>query len=120
MALLTKDQISSATDLELTTLPIPEWGGDVGVLDLNIEQREEIEAKAHAAEKSANALGWKGLAALVVSYALVDENRQRLFAKPEDLAALAKKSSKAMKRVFTFVMKRNGISEAEAKALAGN
>lgn len=118
--MLTKDQIAGAADIDLQMLPIPEWGGDVGLLDLNIEQREEIEAKAHAAEKSTQALGWKGLAVLVASYAIVDEKRQRIFTTAEDLKLLAGKGSKAMKRIFAFVMQRNGISEKEAKALAGN
>lgn len=116
---LNRDQILGADDLPTEELEISEWGGTVLLKALNGEQREEIEVRSHKAKSSGDALGWKGLKTLVATYALVDDEGKPLFT-AKDLAALAKKSSAALDRIFEYVMKMNAMTKADAEELAGN
>lgn len=118
--MLTRDQIIAADDLPTEVFSVPEWGGDVLLRALSGAQREEIEIRSHKAKTSGDALGWKGLKALVLSYAIVDEGGKPLFPKPQDVAELAKKSSAAIERLFNHIMKMNAMTPEDAKELAGN
>lgn len=116
---LNREQILGADDLPTEELEIPEWGGTVLLKALNGEQREEIEVRSHKAKASGDALGWKGLKTLTATFALVDEAGKPLFT-AKDIAALAKKSSAALDRIFERVLSQNAMRKEDAEALAGN
>jgi hypothetical protein len=46
MAILSKEQIWAADDIEERTIAVPQWGGDVRVRSLSLEQISEIRAHA--------------------------------------------------------------------------
>lgn len=117
--MLTREQILEADDLPTEELEVPEWGGTVVLRALNGEQREEIEVRSHKAKATGDALGWKGLKALVATYVVVDEAGKPLFT-AKDVASLAKKSSTVLDRIFERVLTMNGMTKQDAEDLAGN
>ena len=116
---LTREQILEADDLPTESLDVPEWGGEVLIRALNGAQREEIEVRSHKAKTSGEALGWKGLKALVASYVIVDEHGKPQFTE-KDVKVLSQKSSGALDRIFEKVLSMNAMSKKDAEELAGN
>lgn len=116
---LSRDDILQADDLPTDELEVPEWGGTILIRALNGAQREEIEIRSHKAKASGDALGWKGLKTLVATYVVVGEDGQPLFTS-KDLAALAKKSSAVLDRIFEKVLAMNAMTKKDAEDLAGN
>lgn len=46
MAILTKEQIAAADDIEERTVNVPQWGGEIRVRSLSLEQISDIRAHA--------------------------------------------------------------------------
>lgn len=116
---LDRDAILAADDLPTAAIDVPEWGGTVLLRALNGEQREEVEIRIRKANSTAESTGLKGLRALVATYVVVGEDGQPLFTQ-KDAPALARKNAGVLERIFEFVLKTNGMTKADAEALAGN
>jgi hypothetical protein len=121
MPTLTKEQITAVAELEVDTLHVPEWGGDVLLMELSSDQREELELRALKAKQAGEPiLGLKGVKTLLAAWAIVDEKRKRMFVTPEEVESLGRKKPEGLERIVSHVMKRNRLREEDRKALSGN
>ena len=112
--------ILSAPDLATVDVDVPEWGGTVRVRALNGRERDAFEASCMKERKDGTQeFITRNMRAKLVALALVDDKGQRLFA-DEDVAALGKKSAKALSRVFDAASALNGITPDDVKSLEGN
>jgi len=107
--MLNRDQILQAQDLPHIDVEVPEWGGTVRVRAMTGHAREQYEeAYLGIAKSEAN------IRAAMCAYSLVDDNGELLFTL-DDIAALGKKSAKALMRVFEAAQKLNAVGDSEAQ-----
>lgn len=122
MALLGRAQIDAAVDRKWEDIPVPEWGGEVRVMELTSTDRGYIEAgliaaKGQSAELRVDAL--KSNRERTVALALVDENFQRLYSN-KDVAKLGEKSGQVIDRLYQVAVRLSGMNPAAVKAAEGN
>ena len=112
---LTRDAILSASDLPMEEVQVPEWGGSVFVRALTAS-----EADANLAAQLAS--GKRDLStyhAETAAACICDADRVPLFT-PADVAALGKKSAKALGRVVAVAQRLNGLTREDEAAVVGN
>lgn len=122
MALLGKQQINAAVDRKWEDVPVPEWGGDVRVMELSAADRGYIEAGSVVANGQSPQLKVESLKVYrekLVSFGLVDENFERLYSNKE-IADLGKKSGQVIERLADKVQKLSGMGRYGAKEAEGN
>lgn len=105
MAVLTKEQILGAKDIETVTVSVPEWGGKVIVSEMSASARVEWELVAFDGDGNPMADDWQ---VKLLARCIVDEGGDRLFS-AEDIAELGKKSRKAIKRLYEAAVKINAL-----------
>jgi hypothetical protein len=110
MALLTKEAILAANDLPTERVAVPEWGGDVLVRTMTGADRDAFEASLIGKEGR-----MENVRARLVSLTLCTETGERLFDDAE-VAALGKKSARALDRVFSVAQRLNGIGTEQVEA----
>ena len=110
MNILSKDAILAADDLPRETVNIPEWGGEVLVRTMSGTDRDAFEASL--LEKDGR---MENVRARLVALTLCDSQGDRLFDDSE-IAALGRKSARALDRVFSVAQRLNGIGTDEAQA----
>lgn len=117
MALLKLDDVLSADDLAVEVVNVPEWGGDVRLMEMDGVTRVDFEIalqESGVIDNAGNAdeKKWrKKFTALVVAFSLVDENGDRLGG--ADLAdKLSRKSAKVLNRLFDVADRLSLISAA--------
>ena len=116
---LTKEQILGANDAEPVSVPVPEWGGTVYVRPMSAGERDRWEGELLARtekRKEGIAAAVENLRAVFLAKCLCDESGKLLFG-PDDLAALAGKSYRAIDRAYDVAQSINGLSEADVKEL---
>jgi len=120
MAVLTRDQIMAAEDMQTEIVPVPEWGGEVIVKALTGRERDAFEASI-AGERSGKRvkLDLENLRARFVAACVVDEKGQPLFY-PSDVKLLGEKSAAALQRVFAVGQRLSGLSDDDVEELAKN
>jgi hypothetical protein len=99
MNLLSKDMILAATDLKTEDVACPEWSGTVRVSEMSGEAYAEYLANAFPENDGEKQVKARRFSAVVVACCVVDEAGARVFS-VEDAEALARKSRKALDRVF--------------------
>ncbi|MFZ2738092.1 MAG: hypothetical protein WBI20_02550 [Burkholderiaceae bacterium] len=107
MNILTKESILAADDLPRERVTVPEWGGDVFVRTMTGTERDAFEASLIGKESGKEGR-LDNVRARLVSLALCSESGERLFDDFE-IAALGKKSARALDRVFSVAQRLNGI-----------
>lgn len=117
MALLTKEQIFNADDIETRDIEVPEWGGTVRVSMMTGRSRDLYEAGLFKGKD--NDSSFDNLRARFLSHCVVNEEGDLMFS-PGDLIQLGKKSAAALDRVFTAASELNGTSEDEMEDIAKN
>jgi hypothetical protein len=127
MPLLTREAILAANDLKFEDVPVPEWGGDVRVLELTAAQRDKLEAlstdikvengKAEASV-DLNKMLEDSFRARLAAWSVVDENNKRIFT-DADMAALGAKSSSALQRVYNVAMRLSAFTPEDVEELVG-
>lgn len=115
MSLLSREQILGAQDLTHEDVKVPEWGGTVRVRTMTGEERDAYETAIYGGEK----VDVKNVRAKLLAIVICDEKGERMFTE-EDVAALGKKSVRALQRIFLVAQKLNAISEEALKDLAKN
>lgn len=116
---MNREELLAADDLATDTFDCPKWGS-VTIREMNGEQREELESLIRQAQSAKASPGAKKtVRALAAVYSMLDSTGQLMF-KPEDVAALARKSGVALDCVMDHVVTLNAMSKEEAKAIAGN
>jgi hypothetical protein len=110
---LTRDEVIAAIEkrhTEVERIAVPEWGGDVCVRRMS---PEDIENSGLADQAPGRPKA--GLFAKVMAAALTDESGEPLFDE-ESAAVLAKADMITAARVFTEILKVNGLSDDELEA----
>ncbi len=116
MAILKREDIFACKESETLTLEVPEWGGEVIVALMTSSDMDAYESSLLTNKgklKLANAR------AKLLAAALVDETGKQIFT-AADVAALGRKSSKAVTRIYNAVLKFNSINEKDLDDLVKN
>lgn len=121
MALLSKQQILSAQDIQFEDISVPEWGGEVRVKGLSGRERDKFEADSLSKAKKGGQRDviLENLRARLVVACVVDEQFQPLFDRA-DVMRLGEKSAVALERVFSKAQELSGMSDEDVEELAGN
>ena len=119
MALLTKQQIVDANDLETVEVNVPQWGGSVLVRALTAKQRGQLMSTLIDQTKDGRTLRLQDLQARLCAMSIVDGQGKRFFSDNE-LAALGAKSSAALQRVFEVAQRLSGLSDEQVGELSKN
>lgn len=118
MALLGRNQILDAKDLQTEDVPVPEWGGEVRIRMLTGEERDAYEASMVELKKDGSAkANRENVRARLLVLCIVNEQGEQMFNRA-DIKLLGRKSAKALERVINKVNEMNGISEQDIEALA--
>jgi hypothetical protein len=115
MAFLTKKDILSADDLPKEKVTVKEWGGDVMVRGLTAAERDEFEKEVF--DEEGNVRG--SFRPKLVTICCVDEEGKPLFNKGDDVG-LAKKSGKAIQKIFRVAQRLSGMTNKDLEELAKN
>ncbi len=110
MNILSKDAILAADDLPRETVNVPEWGGEVLVRTMSGTDRDAFEASL--LEKDGR---MENVRARLVALTLCDLQGDRLF-NDSEIAALGRKSARALDRVFSVAQRLNGIGVEQVDA----
>jgi hypothetical protein len=118
MALLTRDQILGAEDLETEDVPVPEWGGVVRVRSLTGTERDGFEASVVQFRRDGSReLRLANVRARFVALTAVGEDGERLFS-DDDVKGLGRKSAAALERVWDAARQLSGLSDNDVEELA--
>ena len=113
---LTKETILSANDVEIKEVEVPEWGGVVCVRGMTARERQRYEESLQGKKGQINTRN--ALEKLVV-LCIVDKDGNRLFTN-DDIAALSKKSAKALMRVATVATELSGLTKEDMEEMVEN
>ena len=114
---LNRDQILQADDLE--TRDVEAWGGVVCVRSLTGTERDALEASTLQGKGKNKDVNLSNFRAKLCARAIVDEQGKRVF-NDEDIAALGRKSSGELSKVYNVAAELSGISEADVDELTKN
>lgn len=119
MAILSRDQILSFSDLTTQDFDCPEWGGTVRLKVMSGSERDAFEAAVVAQRGGDVTLNYTNYRAKLVARCAVDENGSRLFT-DFDVDALGKKSSLALVRLAEGAATLNKLSNKDVEDLTKN
>ncbi|MFA5170425.1 MAG: hypothetical protein WC426_02585 [Sulfuriferula sp.] len=105
MAVLNKDQILAAQDLQRETVAVPEWGGEVIIQALSAEQSEAL--------VKSNNNNSDNFAVALLALSLVDESGTPLFT-TDSINELKKKSATVISALVKLCTKMNGLDKESA------
>lgn len=111
--MLDRKAIFKAVDLDVKTVEVPEWGGEVCVRGLTARERDHFEASIGTSANLEN------LRARLVVLTLCDESGERLL-KDSDAIELGKKNAQVVDRLFEIARKMSGMTDADVEELEGN
>ena len=119
MALLGKDDILSASDIQYEEMHVPEWNGDVRLKTLTGRERDKFEASMMKINKKGQREeNLENLRARLISFCLVDEDGRRIFLNDYEVNALGEKSVAALQRVFNKCQEMNGMTDSDVEEMA--
>ena len=113
---LSRDAIIAADDIKTREVDMPEWGGSVFVKGVTGAERDNFEA---ANQDSSGNAKLTNLRARFLVRCIVNEQGTRIFA-DQDAAALGKKSSAAINRLWEVAGELNGTKDSDQEAMEGN
>lgn len=116
---LSREAILGASDIQIETVNVPEWGGKVRVRGLNGSTRNEYEQSLIQQSGQSAKMNMKNATAKLVSLTVVDEEDHNLF-EQSDVEALGKKSGAALNRVYEVAARLSGLSDADMEELTKN
>jgi hypothetical protein len=123
MAILSKEQILAASDLERETVAVPEWGGEVIVRQMTGAERDAWEmalVPQEGEEKAAaRARAFTNIRARLVALCAIDEAGYRLFTQA-DADFLGRKSGEVIDRVYQAAKRLNRLTKADVAAAEKN
>lgn len=112
---LTREQIDSATDAKIIKVTVPELGGDVCIRLMSVGDRDSYELKLLEGDGKAI----PDFRSELLARTLCDEKGVLLYPGDEGVAALKKRSSDVMHRLWQAALKHNALTEEEIKKIAG-
>ena len=120
MPVLTRSKIQAAQDLPTEKVSIPEWGGDVFVRGMNVDELQKYLALLHVSgqEVDVSKVDVSTSLITIVIFCVVDEQGTRLFAE-EDAEWLKTKGAGALRKISEVAGRLTGIS-VEAQTISKN
>lgn len=114
---LTRQQIDNAPDAKIITVDAPELGGDgkVCIRLMSVGDRDAYELLSLDAKHGVPV----DFRSEILSRTLCDEHGELLFPGDEGRAAIRRRSSDVMDRLWRAAMKHNALTEEEIKKIAG-
>lgn len=107
MAILNREQILGITDMDVLTLEIPEWGGEIKVRPMNGSERSRYESSIYSMTQGrSEALG--AAKKWILSRVICDDDGKPLF-NDRDANLLFDKSAKALSRIWEKVEELSGV-----------
>jgi len=119
MKVLKRDDIRTANDLERELVEIPEWGGAVYVRAMTALERERFEESLMQGRGKKMRMRLTYARARLAVIVCEDAEGNPLFSE-DDIAWLAKKSAKALDRIFDVASRLSGLSEEDVEDLVKN
>jgi hypothetical protein len=116
MAILTKDQILAAQDLETETVEVPQWGGSVMVRSLTARERGQLISSIVDQRAGGRTLKLTEIQVRTCAMAIVDAQGNRMF-EEADIAKLSRKSASALQVVFEVAQRLSGLSDDQVEEL---
>jgi hypothetical protein len=116
MALLNKDLILAADDLETVDVDVPEWGGSVRLRTLTGGERDKFESDMIDQRGKSNKMNLVNLRARLVALCAVDEGGKRMFGDNE-VTKLGAKSAAVLDKLFVAAQKLNGMTQQDVEEL---
>ena len=116
---LTREQIMATPELTTEVVEVPEWGGSVRVKALSGAERDKYEESLTRMKGKKLEFRLANVRARLAALAIVDEAGKPLFAEA-DVAALGRKSAKALDRVFAVAMQLAGLRDEDIEELTEN
>jgi hypothetical protein len=118
--MLNKKQILECSDIETEVVSVPEWGGEVMVYGLTSGEKDDFEESMVFKDDQGNRkISLKDASARLCAMCIKDENGNRIF-DDSDVVALAKKSGKAIKRVYEAAERLSGLGTGEVEEIVKN
>lgn len=129
MALLSREQILEAKDIQTKVISVPEWGGDIMIkqlsakefsdITINVVNIKKVAAKQLARkgddiEDAINESVIKNQKILLIIKSVVDENMKPLFTEA-DLELLYQKNTNVINKVIAEIEEFNAASTEESK-----
>ena len=119
MALLTREQILSAPDLQYEIVSVPEWGGEVRVRGLTGAERDAYEKSLIEQRGNRAIYNPVNARARLVALCVVDEHGKRLFS-DADVEAPGRKHAVALTRVWEVARRLSGLTAEAVEELEKN
>lgn len=113
---LSRDAILGAVDIQTKEVHVPEWGDSVFIKGMSGAERDAFEA---ANQDGSGGQKLTNVRARFLVRCIVNENGTRIF-RDEDAAALGKKSSAAISRLWEAAAELNGTSDEAQAVMEGN
>jgi len=113
---LTKEAILGANDVEVREVEVPEWGGIVGVRGMTGRERQKYEESLQGKKGQINT---RYALEKLVALCVVDKDGNRLFS-DDDIAALSKKSARALMRVAKVATELSGLTKEDMEEMVEN
>ncbi len=122
--ILGRDDILGSDDLPRELVEVPEWGGSVWVRTMTGQERDAYEASIidvtmDSKGRSSVERRMENSRAKLLTRCICGDDGERIFTE-SDVAALGRKSAKALDRVFDVAQRLNGMTEEDLEELAGN
>lgn len=118
--LLTREDILNADDLPYKEIEVPEWGGNVRIRTMTGAERAAFEKTVYdIGDDNKLEMDRDNYRHKLISFCLVDEDNNRIFT-DRDIEALAKKSAKAINRVFDIAQEMNGLTRESQERIEKN
>src|SRR5262245_21386963 len=122
--LISKSDILEIADILTEDVQVPGWPEPVRIRGLSAEAWDEyqasiIELKSNKAGGVDVKMNRSHMRAKLVAAALMHEHGERLFTKPEDIAALSRKSARALDFLFGEVKRISGATDEDLESEAG-
>ena len=118
MALLTRAQINESVDRKWEDVDVPEWGGEVRLMELSSADRGYIEAGSVVAQGQNPVMRVESLKTYrekLVAMAMVDENFKRVYSNKE-MSELGIKSGAVIERLAAKVQELSGMGRFSKEA----
>lgn len=119
MALLNREAILEADDVEYDEIDVPEWGGSVRLKSIRGNQRDAYEASIVTQNGTDSKINLRNARAKLIVMCAIDEDGRPLFTS-EDISALGRKNAKPLDRLFDACQKLAGLSPDDVKKLTEN
>ena len=119
MALLTKQAILEAQDIQTTDVECPEWGGTVRIKAPTGAERDEFEQMITKRKGKDVTTDLRNVRARTVAKFAINEDGSRMFT-DQEAGALGQKSAAALDRCFTAWLTLAGLSEKEMEDVSEN